>query len=101
MHSSAMALRSPAVMSMSISRPGRASDTSPARCSSSSVSLPMALTTTTTSSPRRAGAGDVVGDLADALGVGDRRAAELLDDEGHGARRYRRATAPDDRLSGG
>ena len=29
------------------------------------------------------GAGDVVGDLADALGVGDRRAAELLDDQGH------------------
>ena len=53
MHSSAMALRSPAVMSMSISRPGRTSDTSPARRISSSVSLPMALTTTTTSLPWR------------------------------------------------
>ena len=48
-----MALRSPAVMSMSISRPGRTSDTSPARRISSSVSLPMALTTTTTSLPWR------------------------------------------------
>ena len=53
MHSSAVALRSPAVMSMSISRPGRTLDTSPASRISSSVSLPMALTTTTTSSPRR------------------------------------------------
>ncbi len=53
MHSSAMALRSPAVMSMSISRPGRVSQTSVARRSSSSVSLPMALMTTTTSLPRR------------------------------------------------
>ena len=53
MHSSAVALRSPAVMSMSISRPGWTLDTSPASRISSSVSLPMALTTTTTSSPRR------------------------------------------------
>ena len=53
MHSSAVALRSPAVMSMSISRPGRVSLTSEARRSSSSVSLPMALITTTTSLPRR------------------------------------------------
>ena len=53
MQSRAVALRSPAVMSMSISRPGRTLDTSPASRISSSVSLPMALTTTTTSSPRR------------------------------------------------
>ena len=54
MHSSAVALRSPAVMSMSISRPGRVARhrRRPDR-SSSSVSLPMALTTTTTSLPRR------------------------------------------------
>ena len=94
MHSRAVALRSPAVMSMSISRPGRTLDTSPARRSSSSVSLPMALTTTTTSSPRRWVRGDVVGDLADALGVGDGGAAELLDDEGHGPSRYRRPPIP-------
>src|SRR5690606_27094602 len=53
MHTRAVALRSPAVMSMSISRPGRTLDTSEARRSSSSVSLPIALTTRTTSSPRR------------------------------------------------
>ena len=53
MHSRAVALRSPAVMSMSISRPGRVSETSRARRRSSSVSLPMAETTTTTSLPRR------------------------------------------------
>jgi len=27
----------------------------------------------------------VVGDLPDAIGIGDRRAAELLDHEGHGS----------------
>jgi hypothetical protein len=53
MHSRAMALRSPAVISMSISRPGRSFETRLAKCSSSSVSLPIALTTTTTSSPWR------------------------------------------------
>src|SRR3954453_18260552 len=53
MHSSAVALRSPAVMSMSISRPGRMVATSDARRISSSVSLPIALTTTTTSLPCR------------------------------------------------
>ena len=51
MHSSAIALRSPAVINMSISRPGRTSDTSPASRISSSVSLPMALTTTTAELP--------------------------------------------------
>ena len=45
---SAMALRSPAVISMSISRPGRERATSPARRRSSSVSLPIAETTSTT-----------------------------------------------------
>ncbi len=53
MHSRAIALRSPAVISMSISRPGRVSETWAARCSSSSVSLPMADTATTTWWPRR------------------------------------------------
>ena len=48
-----MALRSPAVISMSISRPGWVSDTWLARCRSSSVSLPMAETATTTWLPRR------------------------------------------------
>src|SRR5919112_2057975 len=53
MHRRAVAFRSPAVMSMSSSRPGRELETWPARCRSSSVSLPMALTTTTTSVPCR------------------------------------------------
>jgi hypothetical protein len=53
MHTSAIAFRSPAVTSMSISRPGRIDDVSVARRSSSSVSLPMADTTSTTWSPWR------------------------------------------------
>ena len=50
---SAMALRSPAVISMSISRPGRERATSPARRSRSSVSFPIAETTRTTWLPWR------------------------------------------------
>ena len=50
---SAVALRSPAVISMSISRPGGFFETWLARWISSSVSLPMAETTTTTSLLRR------------------------------------------------
>ena len=53
MQNSAMALRSPAVTSMSISRPGRVRDTLLAMSIRSSVSLPMADTTTTGWSPRR------------------------------------------------
>ncbi len=48
-----MEIRSPAVSSMSISRPAGRLDTSPARRMSSSVVLPMADTTTTTSLPCR------------------------------------------------
>ena len=48
---SAMEIRSPAVSSMSSSRPGGSSVTCLARSSSSSVVSPMAETTTTTSSP--------------------------------------------------
>jgi hypothetical protein len=50
---------------------------------SSSVSLPMALTTSDDVVAVPDGARHVVGDLADAIGVGDRRAAELLDDQSH------------------
>ena len=53
MHSRAMEMRSPAVSSMSISRPAGAWHTSFARRMRSSVVLPMALTTTTTSWPWR------------------------------------------------
>ena len=53
MHSNAMDFRSPAVSSMSISRPGCTDDTWFARAIRSSVSLPIALTTTMTSLPWR------------------------------------------------
>ena len=53
----------------------------------------MAETTTTTSLPARRVRGDVIGDGADAVGVGDRGAAELLDEK-HGNQGYRRPGAP-------
>ena len=83
MHSSAIEIRSPAVSSMSSSRPGWTRLTSSASRMRSSVVLPIALTTTTTSSPARRGPGDVVGDGADPVGVADRGAAVLLDDDAH------------------
>ena len=100
MQSRAVALRSPAVMSMSISRPGRTLDTSAARRMSSSVSLPMALDDDDDVVAAAAGAGDVVGHLPDALGVGDRRAAELLHDEGHEGQRYRGPPGPHEPVGG-
>ena len=51
MHSRAMEMRSPAVSNMSISRPLGSGHTSWAKRMRSSVVLPMALTTTTTSWP--------------------------------------------------
>ena len=56
MHSSAIEIRSPAVSSMSISRPAGRGDTSWASRTRSSVVLPIADTTTTTSLPGAAGA---------------------------------------------
>ena len=53
MHSRAMEMRSPALMSMSSSRRWGSGETSWARRSRLSVVLPMALTTTTTSWPWR------------------------------------------------
>ncbi len=85
MHSSAMVLRSPAVSSMSISRPGRVRDTSSARRDQLVGLLAHGADDDDDVVALPARAGDVVGDGADAVGVGDRRAAELLDDEGHGA----------------
>ena len=46
--------------------------------------LPIAETTTTTSSPGSAGPDDVLGDRLDAVGVGHRRAAVLLHEKAHG-----------------
>ena len=94
MHSSAVALRSPAVISMSISRPGRMFDTSPARRMQLVGLLAHGADDDDDVVAAAPGAGDVVGHLPDALGVGDRRAAELLDDERHGGERYRRAGSP-------
>ncbi len=53
MHSSDIEIRSPAVSSMSISRAAGTCETPCASCSRSSVVLPIADTTTTTSSPWR------------------------------------------------
>ena len=65
MHSSAIEIRSPAVSSMSISRPPGALATSLASRTRSSVVFPIAETTAITSSPAAPGTGDVVGDGAD------------------------------------
>ena len=94
MHSSAIEMRSPDVSSMSISRAAGCCDTSWARRSRSSVVLPIADTTTTTSSPARRVRDDVLGDGPDAVGIGNRGAAELLHDERHGRRRYQRDLPP-------
>ena len=81
--SSAMLIRSPAVSSMSSSRPGGSGVTCWARSSSSSVVSPIADTTTTTSLPAAPGGDDPLGHPLDPLGVGDRGAAVLLHDEPH------------------
>ena len=86
MHSSAMLIRSPAVSSMSISRPAGRLDTSSARRISSSVRLAHGRDDDDHVVALAAGPGDVVGHGPDPVGVGHRGAAELLDDEGHQAR---------------
>ena len=88
MHSSAIDLRSPAVSSMSISRPGWTDETWFARAMSSSVSLPIALDHDDDVVALAMRAGDVLGDGSDAVGVGDRGAAELLHQEAHDGGRY-------------
>ena len=83
MQSNDIEIRSPDVRSMSSSRPDGCEVTSVASRSRSSVVLPMALDhhdlVTLVRRPH-----DVLGHGADAIGVGDGRAAELLDDEAHG-----------------
>ena len=64
-----------------------------ARRTRSSVVLPIAETTTTTSLPARRVRTQVVGDGPDAIGVGDRGAAELLNEKTHGRQGYRRPRA--------
>ena len=67
--SSDIAIRSPAVSSMSSSRGSGIGVSSEAISKSSSVVSPIAETTTTTSLPGLAGADDPVGDALDPLGV--------------------------------
>ena len=69
--SSAIEMRSPAVSSMSSSRPGGSGLTWWARSSSSSVVSPIAETTTHHVVAGLAGGDDALGDPLDALGVGD------------------------------
>ena len=71
MASSAIEMRSPAVSSMSNSRPDGTGTICSARSISSSVVSPIAETTTTTSWPSRAGGDDALGDPLDPLGIGD------------------------------
>ena len=83
---SAQEMRSPVDSSMSISRGSGASETSSAIAISSSVVLPRADSTATTRWPGFALVDDAPRGALDALGVGDRGAAELHHDQaGHAA----------------
>ena len=82
--SSAIEIRSPAVSSMSSSRPGGSGLTWLARSSSSSVVSPIAETTDHHVVAGLARVDDPLGHPLDALGVGDRRTAVLLHDQRHG-----------------
>ncbi len=86
MTSRAMEIRSPVLTSMSYSRGGWVALTELARWMRSSVVLPMALTTATTSDALPPCPGDVVGHGPDPVGVADRGAPELLDDQWHPTR---------------
>ena len=88
---SAIEIRSPAVSSMSSSRGSGRDETCAASSISSSVVWPIAETTAQTLLPVLGRAHDPAGDALDLLGPGDRGAAVLLDDDGHGAETYRRA----------
>ena len=85
--SSAIEMRSPAVSSMSSSRPAGSGETCSARSISSSVVSPIADTTTTTSLPAFLAATIRWRYPLDALGVGDGGAAVLLHDNAHGSPR--------------
>ncbi len=82
--SSAIEMRSPAVSSMSSSRGSGTATTWCARSMSSSVVSPIAETATTTSLPALRVSAMRFATRLIALGVGDARAAELLDDEDTG-----------------
>ena len=88
MHSSAVALRSPAVISMSISRPGRVSLTSDGQAQQLVGLLAHGADDDDDVVAPALGARDVIGHRPHAIGVGDRGATELLDDESHGRGGY-------------
>ena len=98
MHRSDIEIRSPELTSMSYSRGGWTELTSSASRMRSSVVLPMALTTTTTSLPARRGPGHVVGHGPDPVGVADRGAAELLHHQGSPVHRDRVEPGPARRM---
>ena len=77
---------SPVAASASISRASGTGDDSWASSSRRLVSPLIALTMTTTSLPALLRGERAGGDVADAVECADGRAAELLDDEGHGWR---------------
>ena len=86
MQSSAIEIRSPAVRSMSSSRPCGSWATSWASRTRSSVVLPIAETTTIDLVALAMGPDDVVGDGPDPIRVRDRGPAVLLDDDWHATR---------------
>ena len=101
MATSAIEMRSPAVSSMSSSRGGGWGLTSLARSSSSSVLSPMRGHRHADVVAGLLGLGDAPGDALDALGVGERGAAVLLDDDGHGGFSSRTGTAGRCQVAGG
>ena len=96
MQSSAMLMRSPVVISMSISRPGWVLETSLASLIRLSVDLPIALGDDDDVVAVPLGEGDVLGDSTNAVGVGDGRTAVLLHNQGHGCRRLSTQVTVDD-----
>ena len=81
MASRPMVTCSPVASTMSISRGSGVAVMAWARATRPSVVLPIAETTTTSRWPRRGGRGHAPGDVLDLFGIGDGRAAVLLDDQ--------------------
>ena len=94
MQSSAIEMRSPAVSSMSISRPAGSRDDVVGEPHEVVGGLAHGRDDDHDVVAGAAGPHDVVGDGPDAVGVGDRGAAELLHEQAHG-RPWYRAAPPD------
>ena len=89
MQSSAIEMRSPAVSSMSISRPRGSLGDVVGEAHEVVGGLAHRRDHDHDVVARAAGAHDVLGDGPDAIGVGDRGAAELLDEQAHDRPWYR------------